>query len=152
KKVRAVRLPDGAHIPAGGEIWLAATATGFQQVFGEKPDYEAQDTDVDVKDLDAPDGFLLMPAQHGTGALLDAKGDPVDFVPYEVTKEPYFQASSFSGVAWKGDPVRLKKTSATSWKGQVLARDRDEAGRVVPNTHSAADWDSGFSRKVLGED
>lgn len=42
-KERIVRLPDGATIPAGGEIWIAATARGFREVFGESPAFEARD-------------------------------------------------------------------------------------------------------------
>jgi phosphatidylserine/phosphatidylglycerophosphate/cardiolipin synthase-like enzyme len=149
---RPVRLPDGARIPPGGEIWIASTAKGFRQVFGVAPDYEAVDTDIQVPDAVAPRGFLLMPAEHGTVALTDATGEIVDFVAYEVTKEPYFTEGALAKLPWKGEPVRLKKTSFYGWKGQVLARDRDEKGRVLPDTDSAADWDSGFSRKVLGEE
>ncbi len=121
-------------------------------MFGEKPAYEATDTDVDVPDASAPQGFLILPAEHGTVALLDESGNVVDFVPYEVDKAHRYSEGDFDGVPWKGEPVRLKKRSFYGWKGQVLARDRDEQGHVLPDTDSAADWDSGFSRKELGEE
>ena len=34
--------------------------------------------------------------------------------------------AAFAALPWKGEPVRLKKRSFAGWKGQVLARDRDE--------------------------
>lgn len=149
---RSVRLPEGARIPPGGEIWIAASAKGFLQVFGERPAYEGVDTDTNVPEASAPKGFLLLPADHGTVALVDGKGDVVDFVAYEAGKVPFFGESAFTGVPWKGEPVRLSKTSFYGWKGQVLARDRDERGRPLRDTDTAADWDSGFSRKLLGEE
>lgn len=149
---RSVRLPDGARIPPGGEIWIAASARGFRAVFGVAPAWEAQETDVDVPNTAASGGFLLLPAEHGTVALTDEKGGVVDFVAYEVSKDPHFSEGSFAGVPWSGEPVRLKKTSFYGWKGQILARDRDEQGRPLPDTDTARDWDSGFSRKTLGEE
>lgn len=149
---RTVRLPEGAKIPAGGEIWIAASAKGFRTVFGDAPAFEASDTDPSVPEASALKGFLLLPAEHGTVALMDEKGDVVDFVAYEAGQVPYFAEGSFSGVPWKGEAVRLAKTSFYGWKGQVLARDRDERGRPLPDTDTAADWDSGFSRKALGEE
>ena len=146
-----VRLPEGASIPPGGEIWIACTATGFAEVFGERPRYEAVATALDVEDASAPRGFLRLPKDHGTLALLDAQGDVVDFVAYEATAEPFF-AEGALGASRKGEAVRVKKTSFYGWKGQVLARDRDEQGRILPDTDTAADWDSGFSRKLLGEE
>lgn len=147
----ALKLPEGAVIPPGGEIWLAASADAFLQVFGALPAYEATDTRPDVDDLQGG-AFLLMPAEHGAVALLDDAGAVIDFVPYEVSKEGYFDDSALAGLPWKGPAVRLKKTSFYGWKGQVLARDRDEQGRALLDTDTAADWDSGFSRKLLGED
>lgn len=149
---RTLRLPDGARIPPGGEIWIAASARGFRTVFGFPPAWEAANTDVDVPDVAASGGFLRLPAEHGTVALTDEKGEVVDFVAYDASKEPTYTEGSFAGVLWSGGPVRLKKTSFYGWKGQILARDRDERGRPLPDTDSARDWDSGFSRKVLGEE
>ena len=147
----ALKLPEGAVIPPGGEIWLSASAEGFSRVFGYLPSFEATDSRPDVDDLHGG-GFLVLPAEHGSVALLDDAGQVIDFVAYEVSKEGYFDDTTLAGLPWKGPAVRLKKTSFYGWKGQVLARDRDEKGRVVPDTNTAADWDSGFSRKVLGEE
>ncbi|MCC7073544.1 MAG: hypothetical protein IT383_19705, partial [Deltaproteobacteria bacterium] len=148
---RALKLPEGAVIPPGGEIWLAASAEGFLKVFGALPAFEAADTRPDVDDLQGGD-FLLLPAEHGAVALLDDAGQVIDFLAYEVSKEGYYDDSTVAGLPWKGPAVRLKKTSFYGWKGQVLARDRDEQGRVLEDTNTAADWDSGFSRKLLGEE
>jgi phosphatidylserine/phosphatidylglycerophosphate/cardiolipin synthase-like enzyme len=148
---RSVRLPHGASIPAGGELWIASSAAGFRAVFGERPAFETADTDPSVPKASAPDGFLLLAAEHGTVALVD-KGEVVDFVAYEAGLVPFFSDGSFRGLPWRGEAVRLKKTSAFGWQGQVLARDRDEAGRPLRDTDTAADWDSGFSRKTLGDE
>lgn len=148
---RSLKLPEGAVIPPGGEIWLAASAEGFKKVFGALPAFEAADTRPDVDDLQGG-GFLLLPAEHGAVALLDDAGQVIDFVAYEVSKEGYYDDTVLAGLPWKGPAVRLKKTSFYGWKGQVLARDRDEQGRALPDTNTAADWDSGFSRKLLGEE
>ncbi|OGQ10430.1 MAG: hypothetical protein A2138_08285, partial [Deltaproteobacteria bacterium RBG_16_71_12] len=151
RRQRALKLPEGAVIPPGGEIWLAASGEAFLQVFGALPAFEASDARPDVDDLQGG-AFLLLPAEHGAVALLDDAGAVVDFVAYEASKEGYYDDTALAGLPWKGPAVRLKKTSFFGWKGQVLARDRDEQGRALPDTDTAADWDSGFSRKLLGEE
>lgn len=149
---RTVRLPEGATIPPGGELWVAASAKGFRTVFGYAPAFEITDTDPSVPQASAPDGFLVLPADHGTVALVDETGAIIDFVAYEASKAQHFVEGAFIGVPWHGEAVRLSKTSFYGWQGQVLARDRDERGRTLLDTDTAADWDSGFSRKTLGEE
>lgn len=139
-----VRFPDGASIPPGGEVWVAASARGFVEVFGFRPDFEAEDTDPDVPNVEG--AFPLLPAKQGMLALHDAIGEPVDFVAYDVNNPPVLVEADLPQVGWKGPPVALFKSSQYGWQGQVLARDRDEAGRLLDDTDTAADWDSGFSR------
>lgn len=150
RKSRTVRLPPGATIPAGGEVWVAHRGDAFRDVFGHPPDYETVDTLPDVRDLEHEGGWLLMPANHGTVALLDGYGQVVDFVAYDGNKTPKWSATDMPDRHWKGPPVRTRNTTAYGWTGQVLARDRDEAGRLLPDTNTAADWDSGNSKKQLG--
>ncbi len=147
-----LRFPQGASIPPGGDIWVAATATGFIEVWGVPPAFEATPTRADVADLDGAGKFLKLSGSRGTVALVDDGGSVVDFVPYDTTKEPIWTEDDFSALPWKGAAVLLSNTSFYGWKGQVLARDRDEAGHLLPETDSADDWDSGFSKKQLGDE
>jgi phosphatidylserine/phosphatidylglycerophosphate/cardiolipin synthase-like enzyme len=147
-----VRFPQGAAIPPGGELWVAATAWGFARVWGYPPGYEASSTSPEVPDLEGPGVFLKMPGNRGSVALVDDGGAIIDFVPYENTKVPELAADDFKNLPWKGAPVRLFNASLYGWTGQVLARDRDEVGHLVDDTNSAADWDSGSTKKRLGDD
>lgn len=150
RKARTVRLPSGATIPPGGEVWVAHRGDAFRDVFGFLPDYEAVDSLADVRDAEHTGGWLMLPAKHGTVALLDGYGQVVDFVAYDGNKTPKWSASDMPDRYWKGPPVRTRASSPYGWTGQVLARDRDEQGRLLPDTDTAADWDSGWSRKQLG--
>ena len=153
KRARVVRLPEGTFIEPGGDLWLANEGRAFLEVFGFPPDFEAVDTLPQVPNLNASSGWVVMPAKHGTLALLNGFGEVVDFVGYDVDKEPTYTANDMLANSWKGPPVLLHQSTAnTGWKGQILRRDRDEKGRLLPDTNTAADWDSGFSLKQLGED
>jgi cardiolipin synthase len=145
-----IRLPQGTVIPAGGEIWIASTAKGFVSVWGDKPALETSASLSSVADIEGAATFLKLKSSRGTVALVDEGGVVVDFVAYDNTTEPMWSEDDFSALPWRGGPVLLKNTSFYGWKGQVLARDRDEAGRLLPETDSAEDWDSGFSRTTLG--
>ncbi len=145
-----LRFPQGAKIPPGGDIWVAATAAGFISVWGFPPDFEATPSRADVGDMEGAGRFLKLSGSRGTVALVDDGGTVIDFIPYDTTKEPIWTEDDFSALPWKGGVVELRNTSFYGWKGQVLARDRDESGALLPETDTAADWDSGFSRKQLG--
>ena len=149
-KIRRVTLPAGAEIPAGGEIWLAHQGEAFLTTFGFPPDYEAVDTRPDIPDLIAESGWLIMPAKHGSVALFDSFESVVDFVAYDRHKTPYYTPSQLAGPHWQGPAVPLHQSSAYGWTHQILARDRDESGHLLPDTNRAADWDSGNSAKQLG--
>lgn len=150
RRGRVVRLPPGAKLPPGGEVWVAHRGDAFRDVFGFPPHYETVDTLPDVRDLDHDAGWLLLPSKHGTVALRDGFGQVVDFVAYDVNKAPKWTARDMPGRYWKGPPVALRGASSYGWTGQVLARDRDEQGRLLPDTNTPADWDSGASKKQLG--
>lgn len=147
-----LRFPQGAMIPAGGEIWVASTAWGFQRVWGTLPAYEAAPTSEAVPDMEGPGAFLKLSGSRGSVALMTDGGTVVDFVAYDTTKEIRWSADDFSDLPWRGGPIELRNTSFYGWQGQVLSRDRDEDGFLLPETDSAADWDSGFSRKQLGQE
>lgn len=147
-----LRFPQGVVIPPGGDVWVAATAWGFIKVWGTPPAFEAAPTSADVADLEGQGSFLRLPGNRGTVALVDEGGGVVDFVAWDNTKEVLWNEDDFSALPWKGGPVPLANTSFYGWKGQVLARDRDEHGALLAETDSAVDWDSGFSRKQLGDE
>ena len=46
-----VRFPLGAFIEPGEVVVVAQTASGFQALFGRNPDYEINDTDLNVPDM-----------------------------------------------------------------------------------------------------
>lgn len=147
-----LRFPQGTVLPPGGEIWVAATAWGFQKVWGFPPAFEAGPTTPDVPDLDGNGVFLKLPGHRGTVALIDDGGEVIDFVPWETTKEEVFVAEDFNAMPWSGPPLRLAGTSFYGWTGQVLGRDRNEKGELLKDTDSDDDWDSGFSTKQLGQE
>ncbi len=149
---REVKLPSGAVIPPGGDIWLANEGAAFLEVFGYLPDYEAVNTLPEVPDLEASQGWIMMPAEHGTVALQNGFGEVVDFVAYDVHPVPKISAGMLPDQHWKGPPVRLQKSSFYGWTNQILKRDRDEKGRLLKDTNSGRDWDNGFSKKRLGEE
>ncbi len=148
---RRIRFPEGATLAPLGVAWVASSGAGFRQVFGRAPDYEATDSSAAIPDMSGG-GFLKLAVDHGVVALLDPNGMAVDVVPYESTADGYFTVGAFDALGWKGPPVRVRKSSFYGWAGQVLHRDRDEAGRAMPDSDTAQDWDAGFSRKTLGED
>jgi phosphatidylserine/phosphatidylglycerophosphate/cardiolipin synthase-like enzyme len=146
-----LRFPRGAAIPAGGEIWVAATGRGFRQVFGEAPAFESEPTDDAVPDLDPTGCFLWLNEGYGTVGLLDAREEIIDFVAFQGPGQDGFPDGSLDGVPWTGAPVALKENTPYGWTGRVLGRARDEAGRVLADRDTAADWPAGFSRMTLGE-
>ena len=143
-------LPSGAEIPAGGDIWLAYKATGFKATFGFNPNFEAVDTDPMVPNLRTINGWPNLFAKHGVLSLHDRSGSLIDVVAYDLSPNKPMDLASLPPSAWHGPAVQLKDAAIFGWKGQVLARDRDEAGHLLVDSDTAADWDSGFSAKQLG--
>jgi phosphatidylserine/phosphatidylglycerophosphate/cardiolipin synthase-like enzyme len=151
-RVHLVRIPEGTKLGPHQEIWVAHEAEAFELVYGHKPDFETTDTDPKVKDLDSETGWLFLAAKHGSVALVDSGGEVVDFVAYDRNKVPRYTADELPDRYWSGPPVRLYKSSYYGWTNQILSRDRDERRRLLPDTNTAADWDSGNSKKQLGEE
>ncbi len=150
KSDRVIRFPDGAVIPPGGEIWVAATGTGFSEVFGEAPHFEANATDPKVPDMVPAEGFLWLNEGYGTVALVDRRGYAIDFVAWQGPKQNAFGDEAFDDVPWKGGPVALRENTPFGWTGRVLGRARDEQGKVLADTDRATDWPVGFSAMALG--
>lgn len=147
---RVLRFPDGATIAPGADLWVAASAQGFGQVFGEAPAFEASPTDPKVPDMLPASGFLWLNEGYGSVALLDGRGVAIDFVAWQGPKHDMFKDDAFDEVPWSGEPIALKEHSTFGWKGRVLRRARDNAGRVLADTDRAADWPVGFWQTTLG--
>lgn len=151
-----VRVPQGTRIPPGGELWVAHRGDAFQRVFGFPAALEAVDTDPRVPDAFLSPSWVSLPASQGVLALLAPDGRVVDAVAYDSLPGKKkddtrpLDLAKLPGGAWTGPPVILTDASPYGWTGQILARDRDEAGVPLRDTDTAADWDSGFSRKALG--
>ena len=150
KEDRVLTFPPGTTIPAGGEIWVAATAKGFAEVFGSQPQFEATNTDPQVPDVSPASGFLWLNEGYGTVALLDRGGRTIDFVAWMGPKQDAFPDGSLDDAPWSGGPVALKQDTDYGWTGRVLGRARDEAGRVLRDTDRATDWPVGFWQMQLG--
>lgn len=147
---RLVRLPAGATIGPGEELWIAHRGDAFLQIFGYPPDFESVDTLPGVPECSAPDGWPTFNAQRGVATLHDASGTPVDLVAYDnkgtglnVVLPPSL---------WKGPPVLLDRMDPYGWTGRVLARDQGSDGWAQADTDQATDWDSSASRHKLGVD
>lgn len=150
---REIYLPAGAVIGPGEDVWIAHQATAFRKVFGFAPTYEAVDTDPSVPNVRTPSGWLRLLLEHGALAVVEATGAVVDFVAYSAASDATVVVDELPPEAWSGPPVYLYKTTAnTGWEGRILNRDRDEGGRVLPDTDGAQDWNGGFSAKHLGEE
>jgi phosphatidylserine/phosphatidylglycerophosphate/cardiolipin synthase-like enzyme len=148
-----VVLPAGTRIPAGGEIWVALDGKVFRDTFGHAPDFQGRETLEKVPSVQLRPTWPTWNAAHGVVSLHDDSGEVVDLVPYERSPDgDALEKRDIPKGAWSGPSVMLYHASPYGWTGQVLARDRDAKGRVVPDTDSAEDWDSSFSRNRLGKD
>lgn len=149
---RVVRLPESAILEAGGEIWIAHQGKAFYSQFGFWPDYEHVDTSPEVPNVEGRQGWLMLASTRGTVALENGFGEVVDFVAYDRGKKVSITEDMLPAQVWNGSPVRLASTSPYGWTGQILGRDRNEDGSIRDDTDTAADWNSGFSKKQLGEE
>lgn len=151
---RFIAFPEGATVPAGGEIWVALEGDAFRQSFGFPPDYEGRDTRDDVPQMLLRSGeWPTWGALRGVVSLHDAQGEPVDLVPWD--RSPLGDLVDKADVPrnlWNGPSVLLFRASPYGWNGQILARDRDEHGALLADTDSAEDWNSSFSATALGRD
>lgn len=159
-----VTFPAGAQIKPHEDIWVATQGQGFALVFGRAPRFETEESMADVDNVSGPQGFLKMPSTRGQIALLNAAGEMIDAVCYDnrtpkerekaqnqSNSDPSVMCAAL-GSEWVGAAVPLSSSSPYAWTGQVLARDRRAFGGWQDDTNTWRDWDSGFSRKQLGEE
>lgn len=146
-------LPSGAKIPPGGELWIANDGKVFQETFGFAPEFEAIPSLEKVPEVALRPEWPTWNAVHGVVSLHDDSGEVVDLVPYERSPgADQLEKRDIPKGAWNGSSVMLFHASPFGWTGQLLARDRDATGHLVPDTDTAEDWDSSFSRAQLGKD
>jgi len=144
------KLPRGAEIAPGAELWIAYSARGFERVFGFKPAFEIQESDPAVPNLSGT--WPQLPARQGVLSLHDAEGRMVDLVAYDAKPDPDLKLAAGAKIGWRGRPVLLFGQTPLDWRGQILGRDRDARGRLRPDTNHAEDWDSGFRAHRLTTD
>jgi cardiolipin synthase len=125
-------FPPGTTLAPGQSAWCSRKATAFAQQFGRKPDFETDDTDADVPEMD---GAWPPFANDGSQCLLqDADGQTVDVLVYE--------GGDPNVAGWSGPPVTPWSPSTYfGAQGQILFRKRDQVtGLPTPDTDAAADW------------
>ncbi|HSM55443.1 MAG TPA: lamin tail domain-containing protein [Candidatus Sulfomarinibacteraceae bacterium] len=128
-----VRFPPGASIGPGEVIVVAQTATGFQRLFGQRPDYEISDSDPDVPDMEKDamwaTGSLGLNNSGDEVLLIDAQDALVDAVSYGDSTFFFTPAvgSVPRGHSIERAPANCDSDSAADWKpassptpGQVL--------------------------------
>jgi phosphatidylserine/phosphatidylglycerophosphate/cardiolipin synthase-like enzyme len=130
--VSTVTFPPGTSLAKGQAIWCTKQALAFARQFGFSPDFEVDDSDPSVPDMNGTwPGF----ANHGDECLLLDKGGQIrDALVYE--------GGDTSTGGWKGAAIE-PWTPSTSFaaEGQILYRKRQQAtGLPVPDTDAAADW------------
>ncbi len=150
---RDIVFPLGTRLKPGADIWVAYDGEAFTETFGHRPDFEARGKVPGLPTVAVDPDWPTWSAVHGVVSLHDASGQTIDLVPYERSHHgDALEKREIPRNLWTGPSVMLFHASPFGWTGQVLARDRDAAGRVLPDTDSADDWDSGFSRNALGRD
>ena len=125
-------FPDGVSLAGGAGLWCARSAVAFARQFGFPPDFETDDTDPAVPELNGGwPGF----ANDGDECLLrDDGGNTVDVLVY--------RAGDTATPGWSGPALApWTPSNAFAAEGQILYRKRDQAtGLPVADSDTAADW------------
>ncbi len=170
---RDLVFPEGTVLAPFQEISIGRATLPYQQLFGEKPDLEVaeQGDDPEVPNLirlgKGGTGWPISDtAEGGVIALMGPAGRAVDVVVYDFQRKGAVAGLTAAlhkhekkwglaqGSLWLGDPLDpwTNLASPYSLKTRVFLRDRDEDWRVLPDTDSVRDWDSGSSLKHIGEE
>jgi phosphatidylserine/phosphatidylglycerophosphate/cardiolipin synthase-like enzyme len=131
----------------GEELWLAADVRGFAQHFGKRPALASVGATGDVSFL----GESWAPLPDGRGVLLlyqPGQGH-IDSLAYNLTSKPWVPEQL---ALWHGAAVAPTQASAVTGKRQVIRRDRDLSGQLLPEFNGAKDYDSCFWYSGLGDD
>ena len=127
-----VTFPAGTTLASGQAVWCARKADAFEQQFGFKAAFEADDTDPSIPELD---GSWPPFANTGSQCLLqDATGQTVDVLVYE--------GGDPDVPGWDGPAVQpWTPNTCFGAEGQILYRKRDQVtGFPVADSDTAADW------------
>ena len=141
-------FPAGTSLAPGQALWCTRKATAlepetaFEQQFGFKADFETDDTDPSVPELD---GSWPTFANDGGACLLrDAEGELVDALVY---------AGGETAIpGWQGPAVGpWSPNNYFGAQGQILYRKRDQhSGLPLADTDRAADWAQDPADQVCG--
>lgn len=125
-------FPPGSLLAPGQAVWCAREAVAFEGQFGFKPDFETDDTDPAVPEMD---GSWPAYANDGSECLLkDASGATADVLVYE--------EGDAGTPGWLGPAVwPWSPSNYFGAEGQILYRKRDQdTGQPWPDSDGAADW------------
>lgn len=125
-------FPPGTSLAPGQGIWCTRKATAFAEQYGFKADFETDDTDPTVPEMD---GSWPTFANDGGACLLrNASGTTMDALVYvaEDTAIP----------GWQGPAVEpWSPSNYFGAEGQILYRKRNQAtGLPMTDADTAADW------------
>jgi uncharacterized repeat protein (TIGR01451 family) len=141
-----VLFPAGTILASGQGITCTRKALAFEEQFGLKADFETDETDPAVPELDG--SWPMFVNDGGACFLWDASGQPVDALVY---------AGGTTAVpGWQGPAVEpWSPNTYFGAEGQILYRKRDQVtGLPLADTDTAADWaqdpaDQVYGRKAL---
>jgi cardiolipin synthase len=124
-------FPPGSTLPPGDSIWCARSAVAFASEFGFQPDYETDDTDPAVPELNG--SWPNFTNDGDECALFDDSGQLVDVLVY---------GDSTDQTGWSGAAVQpWAPSTAFAKAGQILYRKLDQiTGHPVQDTNSADNW------------
>jgi phosphatidylserine/phosphatidylglycerophosphate/cardiolipin synthase-like enzyme len=131
----------------GAELWLAADMRGFAQHFGKRPALASVGAAGGVSYLG--EAWAPLPDSRAVLRLFQPGKGHVDSLAYNLTSKPWTP----DGLElWHGAAVAPTQASAVTGKRQVIRRDRDLSGQLLPEFNGAKDYDSCFWYSHLGDD
>ena len=150
KRSFSIRLNGETTLKPEQVLWIANRADRFKQVYGFLPDAEVENTESTIRDMVVVKGPVRHPQKLGFVGVTDQSGVILDCLVYETSGE-FEEEFRFSG-PWDDAPVHLNKRVAYSPFRYLIRRDRSGSGKLLPDTDTHNDWNSGFSSRKLGEE
>ncbi len=151
-----MRFPEGATLQAGDTVIIAQTSRGFSAIFGRKPDFEFQNTEPDVPDMQPyrfwASGDIRLSNDGDEVLILDSANAKVDLVAYgdsDVNQDGIYEGTPVGGV-FRGQsieraPVNCDTNTSADWQpsrtpapweisfsGYCLLDTDDHTGQLLP--------------------
>ena len=147
EKRRSMTVSGRGVVEPGEELWLAADAAQFGRQFGRLPTMAASGAGGEVVSLG--DRWAPLPDSKGLVRLYQPGVDHVDTVAYNLTRTPWTPQGD---ALWIGPAVAPIQNSSVTGKRQLIRRDRDALGGLLPEFDGAKDYDSCSWHSGLGDD